>query len=104
MIEGIAWTRSLDLNLNQQINKYNFYSPCSTQLSVKLILRQSQWHLTIAFMVPLVLSLVVATWYILRYNDSHSAFTVSSYIISAGAFIIALLAVLSALSDAVSDP
>mgnify|MGYP003309041194 CR=1 FL=1 len=40
----------------------------------------------------------------LRYNDPQPASTASSYIISAGAFIIALLAVQSALKNAESDP
>ena len=76
--------------------------PFESQLSLKLILDWSQRRIAIAALIPLALSLGVGIYYMLV-NDgvegTSTAWTISSYIVTAGAFIIALIAILTALKD-----
>lgn len=67
-----------------------------------MILDWSQRRIAIAALIPLALSLGVGLYYMLI-NDgvegTSAAWTISSYIVTAGAFIIALIAILTALKD-----
>lgn len=93
---NLAWAQWCQKNLS---GGKKIEAPCESQLSLKLILKWSQVRLTVASLVPLVLSFIVGMWYQLRYNDPQGAWTIASYIGSSGAFIIALLAVLTQLKD-----
>lgn len=57
----------------------------------------------LASSIPLVLSLVIEFYYMNVSDDIQTAWTVSSYIITAGAFLIAVLAVFTTLQDGRND-
>lgn len=57
----------------------------------------------LASSLPMVLSLAIGLYYMNVSADTQTAWTVSSYIITAGAFLIAVLAVLTSLQDGGND-
>lgn len=78
--------------------KYTFRS----EISLRLVIKWSQNRLIIAATILLLLSMAVGVWYMIVHDGvegASAAWTIGSYIVTAGAFIIALLAVLSSLKD-----
>lgn len=66
-------------------------------------MRWSRNRLIIAATVPILLSLSIGFYYMYARDDAQTAWTIGSYLITAGAFIVALLAVLTSLQDGTTD-
>lgn len=94
-----AWAEWVHKNLNASRS-----CPFRSQLSLKLVLRWSTTRISIASAVPLLLSFIVGFWYSAAYDDQQTAWTISSFIVTAGAFIIAILAALTSLRDGQATP
>ena len=91
------WAEWVYQNFNDN-QKYPFRS----ELSLKLIIRWSPNRMIFAATFPLLLSLAVGFWYMAlsgAEDGTSAAWTIASYIVTAGAFLIALLAVLSSLKN-----
>lgn len=94
-----AWAEWVHKNLNASRS-----CPFRSQLSIKLVLRWSTTRISIASAIPLLLSFIVGFWYSAAYDDQQTAWTISSFIVTAGAFIIAILAALTSLRDGQATP
>ena len=80
-----AWAEWVHKNLNA-----SRACPFRSQLSLKLVLRWSTTRISIASTIPLLLSFIVELWNSAAYDDQQTAWTISSFIVTAGAFIIAI--------------
>jgi len=81
-------------NLNDDKN-----NPLEGRHSVQLIYDWSSYRLTITFAVPLLLSLILGFWYMSKTGDVVTAWTISLYVVTAAAAVIALLAIIGSLRD-----
>jgi len=81
-------------NLNDDKN-----NPLEGRHSVQLIYDWSSYRLTITFAVPLLLSLILGFWYMYKTGDVVTAWTISLYVVTAAAAVIALLAIIGSLRD-----
>lgn len=99
------WSRWVTSELNNWQGGNTFYVPIPTEshLSLRLMARWSRYRLVLASTIPMILSLAIGFYYMTVSEDIQTAWTVSSYIITAGAFLIAVLAVLTTLQDGGND-
>ena len=94
-----AWAEWVHKNLNKSRS-----CPFRSQLSLKLVLRWSTTRISIASAIPLLMAFIVGFWYSAAHDDPQTAWTIGSFIVTAGAFIIAILAALTSLKDGQSTP
>lgn len=97
--DSMAWAQWVHKNLNASRS-----CPFRSQLSLKLVLRWSTTRISIASAIPLLMAFVVGFWYSAAYDDPQTAWTIGSFIVTAGAFIIAILAALTSLKDGQATP
>ena len=70
-----------------------------SHLSLRLITKWSRYRLILASTIPMALSLGMGFYYMQVTGDVQTAWTVSGYIVTAGAFLIAVLSVLTIVQD-----
>lgn len=81
--------------------------PFESQLSLKLVLNWSKRRIAIAALITLALSLGIGIYFMQTHEGvegTSAAWTIASYIVTAGAFIIAMIAILTALKDGQTTP
>ena len=75
-----AWQGWVHRNLNDCKN-----NPLEGRYSVHLIYDWSSYRLTFTFAVPLILSLALGIWYMVKTGDVTTAWTISLYVVTAAA-------------------
>ncbi|KAL3439787.1 hypothetical protein BJX65DRAFT_315417 [Aspergillus insuetus] len=88
-----AWTTWIKKNFNSSSE-----SALEGRYSLELKYAWSAIRLTIAVTLPVVLSFSIGLGYMIKTGDVSTAWTISSYIVSAAGAIIALLAILSGIN------
>lgn len=86
--ESIEWADWVQLNLNNNTDTPDgrlLPLPFQCHRSLKLIVKWSRVRLILAASVPLLLSLCIGLWYQFKIEDVQTAYTIASYIMTAGA-------------------
>ncbi|KAF2496035.1 hypothetical protein BU16DRAFT_560885 [Lophium mytilinum] len=73
--------------------------PGDGKLALQLVLRWSPLKITAYVSTPVILSLAIGIWYMKHTGDIQTAWTISSYIVTAAGVLIALLAAVTSLGD-----
>ncbi|KAH7351011.1 hypothetical protein BKA65DRAFT_476359 [Rhexocercosporidium sp. MPI-PUGE-AT-0058] len=89
-----AWEGWVRKNLND--NKDN---PLEGRYSLRLIYDWSSYRLSTVVAIPLLLSLAIGFWFMNGQGDVVTAWTISLYIVTAAAALIALMAIIGSLKD-----
>ncbi|KAL3419575.1 hypothetical protein PVAG01_08073 [Phlyctema vagabunda] len=87
----VGWVR-------EQFNKKQRY-PTESAYSLELIYGWSPVRLTIAVVAPTLFSFLAGLVYMIQTDDVQTAWTISSYIVTAAGAIVALLGILGALKE-----
>lgn len=75
-----AWQGWVYKNLNDGKN-----NPLEGRYSLQLIYEWSSYRLSFVVSMPLILSLVIGTWYMMGHGDVVTAWTLALYIVTAAA-------------------
>ncbi|KAK0108926.1 hypothetical protein ONS96_002763 [Cadophora gregata f. sp. sojae] len=89
-----AWEGWVRKNLND--NKEN---PLEGRYSLRLIYDWSSHRLSTVVAIPIFLSLAIGFWFMQYHGDVVAAWTLSLYIVTAAAALIALMAIIGSLKD-----
>ncbi|KAF2232667.1 hypothetical protein EV356DRAFT_241065 [Viridothelium virens] len=88
-----AWTLWVQKNLETNC------APIESRYSLELIYRWSPVRLSVVVLFPVVFSFGTGLVYMLKTGDVSTAWTISSYIVTAAGVVVALLAILGSLSE-----
>lgn len=86
--ESVEWADWVQLNLNNNGDTPEgrlLPLPFQCHRSLKLIIKWSRFRLILAASVPLFLSMAVGFWFHIKKGDVQTAYTIASYIVTAGA-------------------
>jgi len=89
-----AWSGWVHKNLNNHKN-----NPLEGRYSLQLLYDWSSYRLSMIVAVPLLLSIAIGIWYMHRYDDVITAWTLALYVVTAAAALIALMAIIGSLKD-----
>ncbi|KAL5321700.1 hypothetical protein ACEPPN_009660 [Leptodophora sp. 'Broadleaf-Isolate-01'] len=89
-----AWEGWVRKNLNDSKD-----NPLEGRYSLQLMYDWSSYRLSTVVAVPLLLSLAIGFWFMNGQGDVVSAWTISLYIVTAAAALIALIAIIGSLKD-----
>ncbi|ATZ57357.1 hypothetical protein BCIN_14g05030 [Botrytis cinerea B05.10] len=101
---GKAWLGWVEKSLNEgkdgkEGSAEGAKGPLEGRWSLELVYDWSPYRLSAVVITPLLLSLIIGTWYMAVTGDVITAWTLALYIVTAAAAIVALLGIIGSLKD-----